>query len=251
MRRLIEFQGDLGTYVTNGHLPTPARGLLADETEDRLRVHRNNSLRACIDALASSYATVQRIVGASYFDVLGAAYVARHPPTTRSLVGYGEHFPGFVADAETLRGLPYLGDMARLDRAFLESSIAADCTALDIAAAAALPFEELAALAPGLLPSTRIVSLKWNVYDAWSANREEAEPPRTRVEQQAEYVLFARPQLEVAHAGITIAEGEFLQRVADGLTILAALESAVGIDPTCDPTLLIATAFRTGIFRGK
>ena len=44
-------------------------------------------------------------------------------------------------------------------------------------------------------------------------------------------------------------EAEFLEQIARGATILAALEAAVGLDPACDPTLLIATAFRTGIFR--
>ena len=93
-------------------------------------------MRAIIDALASSYPAVLRLVGQPYFDALGATYLRNYPPTARTLVGYGENFPDFVAQVESAKALPYLRDIARLDRAFLESSIAADAPALDPAAAA-------------------------------------------------------------------------------------------------------------------
>ena len=249
MHPLIQFQNGLGEYIREGDAAATLCGLLGSEVEDRLLIHRNNSMRAVIDALASSYPAVLRLVGQPYFDALGATYLRNYPPTARTLVGYGENFPDFVAQVESAKALPYLRDIARLDRAFLESSIAADAPALDPAAAAGLPFEDLCALAPGLLPSTRITRLDWSAYSVWTANRDAGGSVPSTIEPLTQIVLFARPGLEVAHAAISPTEAEFLDQIARGATVLAALEAAVAFDPACDPTLLIATAFRTGILR--
>ena len=110
----------------------------SDAAARRFRVYRNNARVALIEALAAAYPAVSRLVGEPFFHRMAGVYAAAEPSRERTLNLYGETFADFVAGFAPARELPYLADVARLERAVLEARHAADAPALDPAAATAL-----------------------------------------------------------------------------------------------------------------
>ena len=107
-------------------------------------------------------------------------------------------FPDFIAGFAPARELPYLADVARLERAVLEARHAADAAALDPAA--------LTALGPGLAsarlkphPATRLVRSEYPIADIWRANTGDTPPEgELVVEAGAAGALVLRPALAVS-----------------------------------------------------
>jgi hypothetical protein len=80
-----------------------------------LQVHRNTIIGALVNALRLTYPSVDALVGEAFFDQAAAAFAELNPPATARLAGYGEGFADFLA--AHVPSLPYLPDVARLDRA--------------------------------------------------------------------------------------------------------------------------------------
>ena len=83
--------------------------------------------------MATTFATVQALVGEDFFRTMARAYVARTLPMQPVLAEYGVDFPAFVADHAPARGLAYLPDIARLDWALNAALQAPRGTLLGIA----------------------------------------------------------------------------------------------------------------------
>ncbi|MDF3823392.1 DNA-binding domain-containing protein [Leptospira sp. 96542] len=135
-------------------------------------VYRNTVLKSCIDALEANFPAVARLVGSDWFRAAALPYVRATPPTSVMLMDYGLDFADFLADFAPARELPYLADVARLDRRWTEAHMAADAPTLDAHALAALPAEALGLLRLRPHPATRWA---WHpdqpIYTLWRANR--------------------------------------------------------------------------------
>jgi len=77
-------------------------------------------------ALVANYPAVARLVGDVWFRAATAAFVRQGPPQHPMLVDYGAAFPDFLRTFEPAAELPYLPDVALLDRYWTEAYIAAD-----------------------------------------------------------------------------------------------------------------------------
>ena len=91
-------------------------------------VYRNTVTKGCVDALVANYPTVARLVGDDWFRAAAAVFVRQNPPRCPMLVSYGDAFPDFLATFEPAAELPYLADVALLDRFWIEAHVAADQT---------------------------------------------------------------------------------------------------------------------------
>src|SRR5690606_31278590 len=85
--------------------------------ERRFAVYRNNVTVGLINALATRFPAVQRIVGEEFFRDMARVYVRAHPPRSRLLMEYGDDFADFVAGFGPVAELEYLADVARLEAA--------------------------------------------------------------------------------------------------------------------------------------
>lgn len=112
-------------------------------------IHRNNMLHALTRALALGFPAVERLVGTDFFEAMAISFVRQAYPRSAWLDAYGEDFPAFIATFAPSGGLPYLADLARLERAAAVAAMVdphpallpADLAGLDTNGAAALRFE--------------------------------------------------------------------------------------------------------------
>ena len=159
LRSLSDVQADFAAALRDPAIPPPA-GVVGPDggpAPRRFAVYRNNVLVALGNALAGAFPAVGRIVGEEFFRAMARNYVLETPPTSPVLLDYGVTFPDFIAGFEPAASLPYLPDVARLERAWREAYHAADAKPLGPADLAGIPPEDLPDAVFSLHPSLRIV----------------------------------------------------------------------------------------------
>jgi hypothetical protein len=215
--------GDARPGVVAGWLrdgPRAARGLAA---------YRANAGAAAERALAAAYPTVQQLLGDGSFAALARACWLRHPPTAGDLGLWGDTLPGFIADAQTLAGEPYLADVARLEWAVHRAERAADATP-------PLGLERLGSDDPAVLllrlaPGTAVLDSRHPVVSIWQAHRSSAEdrfaPVRAAFEAgSGECALISRDGWRASVRALPPGEARFTQAVLAGRSLAAALTVA-------------------------
>ena len=212
-------------------------------------VYRNTGLLACVDALQANYPVIAQLVGVEWFRATAEEFVQAHPPEDPRLLVYGAGFPAFLAPAAKTHALPYLVDVAHLDRAWTESHVAAD--------AAVLRPDALRAVQPESLPSMMLTphpATRWRwcadvpAFTIWSRHREAAEPGADLV-WRGEGALLTRPEGAVTWQPLAQAGCALLQACADGLPLPSALQAAWQTDPQADAGALLAQLLQAGAFR--
>ncbi|NII56131.1 DNA-binding domain-containing protein [Luteibacter sp. SG786] len=210
-------------------------------------VYRNTVMRACLDALEANFPAVACLVGRDWFRSAAAIHVASSPPRDARLAMYGESFADFLAGFEPAGSLPYLADVARLDRLYMESLHAEDVPTLCA--------DRLAALGPGALartcvrphPATRWFSSAMPSRTIWEASRR-GEAVHADLSWQPEQALVLRtPQgVHVLSAGPL--EIDLLEACAAGATLGEATLAAATTHPDARIDLTLSGLLRSGAF---
>jgi len=234
-----------------------ARALLADPAEaddcvaalaaqPAFAVYRNTVMKGCVDALEANFPAVARLVGEEWFRAAAAVYARAELPAEPSLLAYGGSFPAFLARFGPAAALPYLAEVARLDRLWTESHAAADGPVLDRSAFARLAPDSLGEAVLEPHPAAR-----WAWFDAtpaftiWSRNRDEAAADG-EIDWRGEGALLTRPVGAVRWIPIDAAACRFLDACALGAPLSLALESALEADANANLVRLVNALLDAG-----
>lgn len=224
--------------------PADAQGPLAALTgQPAFAVYRNTVMKGCIDALEANFPAVARLVGSDWFRAAAARYVAAQPPHDARLLLYGDGFPEFLQHFEPARELPYLADVARLDRCWIEVHAAPDA-----------PGSVLPRLLPEVLRPTRVTphpAARWRwfaelpIYTIWSRNRS-ADADAGEIVWQGEGALLTRPQGAVLWRQASAADCAFLDASTGGALLLDATAAALAVRPDADVGALVVGLLHAG-----
>src|SRR6478752_5091515 len=91
-----------------------------------LRVYRNTVISGAVEALRDNYPVVEQIVGSEMFEALAVDFASTCPPRTPVLALYGSEFADWLGQQPWIADLPYLADVARVERLRIESLFASD-----------------------------------------------------------------------------------------------------------------------------
>ena len=213
----------------------------------RYNVYRNNVTVGLIDALAAIYPAVQRITGVDFFRAMARFHIRATPPASPLLCEYGRDFPAFIERYEYARSMPWLGDTARVERAWLDAYHAADAEPLPPVALALVPPERLADLVFTAHPATRIVCSRFSAVTIFAANR--SNEPVGRIEAaRPEDALITRPDLDVVVRHLPSGGAVFLACLISGRPLGEAAASALEASPSFDVASGIAGMIEAGAF---
>lgn len=245
----IDYAADFVPGLLDPAQATPGivAGPRGKAAEKRYAVYRNNVTVSLIEALAATFPAVARITGEDFFRAMARTFVRAHPPTSPLLFEYGEGFADFVASYEYAAGMPWLPDVARIERAFLDAYHAADAPPLTAEAVARLAPERLAAASWRPHPATRILRSDFPAVTIFSVNRAPGpvEPIGTFAPEDA---LVTRPDVEVAVRLLPPGGAMFLQRLLAGAPLAEAAGAALGEAPEFDLAANIAGMIEAGAF---
>lgn len=211
-------------------------------------VYRNTLLKGCVDNLGANYPTVVRLVGEPWFHAAALDYARSTPPASVSMFDYGETFPTFLAGLAAVDELPYLPDVARLDRLWIASHTAADAPALSASWLAALAPEVLGASCLLPHPATRWLTSEHHPAGAiWIANREEREFGAD-TPWLGDSVLLTRLGGSVHWRMIGKGSAAFLDACARGATLQDAADHALSAQPDLDVAATLAMLLQASAF---
>ena len=196
------------------------------ETEHRFGIYRNNFSHSLIDALQDIFPVCCALTGTDFFRAMARDYVYQHPPSSPVLVHYGEYFADFIEAFEPARSLPYLADVARLERLWLNSYHSADSQPMSVEQLAAWlnQPQQLEQARLKLAPACQWLSSSFAVYSIWQAHQPHSDISlRDLTLASGEMVLVTRPELQVQLHLIEVGAGIFLSRLRQGLVFSEAI----------------------------
>lgn len=224
---LAEIQDVFGAALLDPERPVPADVVGPDGVADRKRfaVYRNNVMVGLVDALQARFPVTCRLVGEEFFRAMARVFAGARQPRTPLLMHYGDDFPDFIDGFEPAATVPYLADVARLERGWSQAYDSPEASPLSVDALAGHRSEALMRSRLQLHPSLRLLRSPYPVASIWSAHQAAGDfvPPPV---WEAEDILIVRPQAEVIVHRLPPDGYEFIAALAEGASVQAAALAA-------------------------
>ena len=228
-------------------VPSGLKGPSSAKADKRFSVYRNNVTLSLIGALEANFPAIRRLVGEEFFVAIAKAFVREHPPKSRILAGYGDDFPAFLEKLEPLAVYPYLADVARVERLWLDAYHEADAEPLDGAVLSARGPEALFATRFVPHPATRLIRSPYAAVSIMSANRAGSDTSGIDP-SKPEFGLLTRPRLAVDVRHISASTFEFLHALIGSSSLGEAVERALESDAGFDVSANLRGMLEAGVF---
>ena len=251
MQHWAETQTAFADALLSPNAPAPdaiARTIPGAEQSKRFDVYRNNVVSTAIDALAETFPAVQRLVGEEFFRAVARAFLDTAPLASPILAEIGDGFGDFLDGFPPAAGVPYIGDVARIEAARIRSYHAADAQPLPLAVLGDIPPEQVGDVLLAPHPSAELIRSQHPAGSLWAASTDAMEANDVDM-ARAETVLIVRPALVVDTLILPPGGGgTFIASLFDGHSIAAAAEFAASEDESFDLSQHLTGAFGAGAF---
>jgi hypothetical protein len=152
--------GGLGAIITGDDRMDP---------QARVGIYAEAYFYRLLDVLKEDFPATLEVAGADQFHNLVTGYLIDYPPTEPSIFYAGQYFARYLRAHPIAARVPFIGDLAHLERIVLESFHAADATALDGAAMRAIAPQAWPAIAMRTHPAMHLVACAWRVDEVLRA----------------------------------------------------------------------------------
>lgn len=241
---LTHFQDDFVNALM-GRTPPSLEHLIQ---QPGFRVYRNTVMKGVSDSLIANFPAIERLVGSEWLRAAALIHALESPPVDARLLFYGADFPDFLDGFEPARQLPYLGNVARLDRLWIEIHCAPQATPLDVSTLGNLIPEQLQdlRLKPGPAAGWRWFDGQ-PAYTLWRCNREHLDIPDD-LEWRSEGVLITRKAGQVVWQPLSLAGCTFLDACAADRSFGQAIALASDAQPDMNPNELLFQLLNADVF---
>lgn len=210
-----------------------------------LRVYRNTVISGQIQALRDNYPVVAALLGEEMFTAAAVDYAQDCPQRSPLLANYGTRFPDWIAEQVWAANLPYLADVAKVERLHLEAGFAADGDALEPQRLSLVG--DWNRLRLRLHPAARFDWLAAPGFSIWQAHQAGV-PNQIEIDWTAEGVLFSRPGWSVQAMPIDRPAHRLLAGIRFGETVGASATASVKLYPDADIGGQFASLVQAGAF---
>ncbi len=195
-------------------------------------IYQNSSIANITNSLSLSYPVIEKLVGKDFFRASCKVYIYGHWPTSGNMDDYGEEFPQFLAELESVKQLTYLDDVAKLEWLFHQSSLAKDSIDFDWTTLANIVPSEAMKLNFLLAPSVALMKSTMPIDKIWLMNQINAlQNTELSLDVESEvFILLFRQALKTEMIAITPSEFTLLQSFSKQQIFEVAIENATAID---------------------
>lgn len=213
-----------------------------------LDIYRNNVIHSLTETLGDIFPVVKGLVGAEFFRAMAREYVHCEPPEIPVLAEYGIGFPAFLENFAPVRGLRYLPDVARLERAWLETYHSGDAPPLTPQVFDGLTPDQCTALTLRRHPAMRAVASPFPVLTIWEGHHDSNGMPEIDLALGAEEAVVTRPQAEVTVWRVPPGTRAYLRHLSEGKALGAAFEAVRTTRPDFDLSTVLGLLIQAGAF---
>lgn len=228
--------------------PGPTEAILPNGLEPaaRLRIYRRSSTETHTAALRATYPAVLALVGEAFFDQTAARYRRALPSHSGNLQAFGHRFADFLESLPATSGLPYLGDVARLEWLRQQTALADDGKTLSPDALAGWSTEADGPLAILLHPSVRLLASRYPVLTIWRYAIQPS-PKQLQLGDEGENVVLWREDGEVAMAVPDAASFTCIEALVQKRVLDAANTAAQAVDAGFDLAMCMQSLLQRGL----
>lgn len=212
----------------------------------RYDVYRNNVTMSLAATVESIYPAVRALVGHEAFRAVAVDYVRAEPPTSPLLFDYGRGFADFLDRVAPSEYAGWIGEVARLERLWLDAWHAADAPPLDGAILATIPPDRLGEIRFVPHPAAHVLSSRAAAVSLFRAGRGEGDMPSDRL--APEDALVTRPHLDVEVRFLPPGAAAFLALLMEGNPLADAAARVAEACPAFDLSTAIAGMLDAGAF---
>ena len=187
-----------------------------------LGVYRHGYSARLIEVLGNDYRAVKALLGEAEFDRLARAYLAAHPSRGFSVRSFGNALPEFLRETPSYAERPALAEMAEFEAALADAFDATDAEPIRTEHLASVPSAAWPSLSFHFHPSIRLLSLRTQAPEAWSAQKE-GRPCAEPAMGDADWLIW-RQALEVKYRRLDPDESAALQVAIAGEDFSALCE---------------------------
>ena len=210
-----------------------------------LAVYRNTVIHGAVEALQANYPVVGQIVGSEMFDGIAAEFAVARPPRSAVLALYGAEFADWIGQQPWSGDMPYLADVARVERLHIECLMASDAEPLSIESVTDIDLDRLHL---NLHPALRFAWLSSPAMTIWVAHQSEL-ASELEVEWSAEGAMFARPgRIDVRPFVLGRAAYRLLSGIRLGESAGRSTEATARLYPDERPEILFQSLVNLGAF---
>jgi len=252
MQRLADRQREFAAALLDPNLPLPP-GLVGPDgnpSPRRFAIYRNNVVVGLTEVLKASFPAVCRIVGEEFFRAMTRTYIVLEQPASPILLDYGVGFASFISGFEPIASLPYLTDVAQIERAWTEAYNAREMASLGPETLADIPNDQIADMRFAIHPSVRIVRSRFPALTIWRMNVANGLPGPVDLDSGGEDALVLRPATDVEVRIMPPGGAKFLTTLASGKTLAEAASVAMKDSVLFDIVDNIAALIGAGVFVG-
>ncbi len=222
----------------------------AGDVEGRWHVYAHGYVARLVEALEADYPAIRRILGPDAFAALAERYVRAFPPRSYDLGRAGDLLPEHLTVDPAASALPFLPDLARLERAVAEAFVAADAETLSWEELLSGTAEQAAARPLVLAPGVFFLPSRWPVVSLWRTRLVADDAVSVEVERNPEAALVFRRGRSVTCAALDAAEAAFAAAVSEGGATLSMLEARLAPSGDAAAVASLLAVFRSFVERG-
>jgi hypothetical protein len=193
--------------------------------QERVGIYADMYFYRLLAVLKEDYRGVLKVIGATGFHNLVTGYLFAHPPTYPSVSEAGRNLARYIRRDPIRRRFPFLADLAALERALVDSFVAADAAALDSSALRIVKPKAWPRMRLRTHPATLIVGFDWTVAPLLRAVEEDRDW-KTPVRRRSA-VLVWRKNASVFYRELESAEWAALEGARRGSSFAAICTAAL------------------------
>jgi Putative DNA-binding domain len=194
----------------------------------RFSVYRNNVAHGLITAYGDIFPAVKAQCGQARFNDVARLCIAANPPRSKMVFEAGREFADFLDGfAPAREQMPWLADLARLERFWLDAWHAADAAPLAPETLSQIPPENWGNLRLQQHPAAFVISSEFAICDLYEDGKAGQQTEHPQTPQNA---LITRPSLSVTVQRLSLGEASFFNALFSGVTLAEALEAGAAHD---------------------
>lgn len=193
-------------------------------------IYQSSAIANITHSLSLTYPVIEKLVGEDFFRATCRQFIREVWPKSANMDDYGGEFPEFLSEFKHAKHLAYLADVARLEWAFHQSSLADNSTMTDWSTLAQVT--EILQLQFVLAPSHRLIKSAYPIDKIWQVNQDNA---LSNIEidfrlydetNNSTFLVLIRPELKTVIVALTEGEFEFLHCLENNQTFEQAITTA-------------------------
>jgi len=178
---------------------------------------------------------IQQLVGEEYFRQLARDFLHAHPSQSGDLHAIGTPFPDYLRGRFSATEYAYLHDVAALEWAYEQASIAADAALFDVRSLAYVRPDDYGELRFNLHPACYRVSSVYPILRIWQVNQGDADPSLTvDLSTGPDHIVTRRTDRYVELIRMQYGDYRLLECFACNETLGEALVTMQRVEPAFD-----------------